>query len=61
MDKVERSFRTATDAAAEVLAATACSRANPAAETAVCVKTVSFRLKSSGILADTLAAIACGR
>jgi hypothetical protein len=61
MDKVERSFRTATDAAAEVLAATACSRANPAAETAACVRTVSFRLTSSGILADTLAAIACGR
>jgi hypothetical protein len=61
MDKVERSFRHAKDALAETLAATACSRGNPAEETAVCVKTVAFRLGASGTLADTLAAIACGR
>lgn len=61
MDKVGRTFRHAKDAVAESLAATACARANPAEETAACVKTVSFRLGASGILADTLAAIACGR
>jgi hypothetical protein len=61
MDKVERSFRHAKDALAETLAATACSRGNAAEETATCVKTVAFRLSASGTLADTLAAIACGR
>lgn len=61
MDKVERSFRHAKDALAESLAATACSRGNPAEETAACVKTVAFRVSAGGTLADTLAAIACGR
>jgi len=61
MDKVERKFRHAEDAAAEPLAAMACARGNPALETAACVDHVGFRLSASGIMADRLAAIACGR
>ena len=61
MDKVSRKFRHADDTAAESLAALACARGNPAQETAVCVDKVGFHLDSSGALADTLAAIACGR
>jgi hypothetical protein len=61
MDKVSRKFRYVKDTAAESLAARACARGNPAQETAVCVDKVSFRLDASGALADTLAAIACGR
>jgi len=61
MDQVERSFRHAKDALAESLAATVCSRGNPAEETAACVRTVAFRLSADGTLADTMAAIACGR
>jgi hypothetical protein len=61
MDKVAGSFRHAKDQLAESLAATACSRGNPAEETAACIRAVAFRLNASGTLADTLAAIACGR
>ena len=61
MDKVSRKFRSVRDIDAESLAAVACARGNPAQETAVCVDKVGFRLDASGALADTLAAIACGR
>jgi hypothetical protein len=61
MDRVSRKFRHADDTAAESLASLACARGNPAQETAVCVDKVSFHLDASGALADTLAAIACGR
>jgi hypothetical protein len=58
---VARKFPNATGATAETLAAMACSRGNPAEGTADCVDHVAFRSSASGIGADVLAAIACGR
>ena len=58
---VARKFTNATGATAETLAAMACSRGNPAEGTADCVGHVAFRSSASGIGADVLAAIACGR
>ena len=58
---VTRKFPNATGATAETLAAMACSRGNPAEGTADCVGHVAFRSSVSGIGADVLAAIACGR
>ena len=58
---VARKFPNATGATAETLAAMACSRGNPAEGTADCVGHVAFRSSVSGIAADVLAAIACGR
>jgi len=61
MDLVARQFRSAKDTDAERLAAMACARGNAASETAECVGYVSFRVSTSGVSSDVLAAIACGK